>query len=304
MNVRRQHYVSQAYLHAWTVKGQLYCLRDGKVFAAPTRDVGQQRDFYRLRELTDEDIAVIEMMIQPMPDYLKDNARGLVNKFSLIAKLRQRAEAVRPASQEALKELDLLANSMEERMHSLVESSGIPFVKRMLSGDTSFLTGDDGSPAFFYFLSLQNFRTKRVRERILQMQHDAGLPHTFERSWNVLTHIFATSLGWSLYSDRRNLRLVLLSNSTGTPLTTGDQPLINLLSNGDGTPPEKLAWYYPLSPLLAMVLTEQPYIYDFERGQMSLDDVLRFNECIRREAHEQLYSTSRAQLEALAASAR
>ncbi|MEW5687670.1 MAG: DUF4238 domain-containing protein [Pseudomonadota bacterium] len=299
MNVRRQHYVPQAYLSAWTVSGSLFCLRDGKVFAASTRDVGQQRDFYRLRDLTDEDIAIVEMMIRRLPEHVQTDAHGLLERFARVPRLRKHVEAIGSAGAEALKELDLLANSMEEEMHGLVESSGLPFVKRMLDCDTSFLADSKAAPAFLHFLSLQNFRTKRVRERVLGMQRDSGIPITFERSWNVLCHILATSTTWSLYNDRHKLRLVLLDNATGVPLMTGDQPLINLLSGGDWPPPEKLAWYYPLSPARAMVLTEPPYIYASERVQLSVDDVHRLNGRIHSASHEQLYSVSREQLEAM-----
>lgn len=299
MKVRRQHYVSQAYLSAWTNGTQLFCLRGGKVFAASTRDVAQQRDFYRLRELTDLDIALIEGMTRPMPEHVQTAAIRLVVEFRLVTRLRRCISEMEPPDPEALKALDVLVNNIEEQMHGRVESVGMPFVRSMTAGDTGFLRAPKGAPDFYYFLSVQHLRTKRMRETFLRRQRESGMPFSFERAWNVLTHIFATSMGWNLYSDRANLRIVLLSNDTGVPLITADQPLINLLGNRDGTPPEKLAWYYPLSPGVAMVLTEPPYIYDRERVAMSLDDVERFNRLIQDGAMEQIYASSREQLEAM-----
>jgi hypothetical protein len=304
MKVRRQHYVSQAYLSAWTDGTRLFCLRGGKVFAASTRDVAQQRDFYRLRELTDLDIALIEGMTRPMPEHVQAATRRLVGEFRLVTRLRRRIGEMEPPDPEALKALDVLVNNLEEQMHARVESVGMPFVKSMIAGDTGFLRAANGAPDFYYFLSVQHLRTKRMRETFLRRQKETGTPFLFERAWNVLTHIFATSMSWSLYSDRANLRVVLLSNDTGVPLITADQPLTNLLGHGDGTPPEKLAWYYPLSPSVAMVLTEPPYIYDRERVAMTRADVERFNRLIQDGSFEQIYASSREQLKAMVRPAR
>ena len=56
---RRHHHVWQRYLRPWTVGGTLYCLQDGRIFSTGTRTVAVEKDFYKLHQLTVEDVALI-----------------------------------------------------------------------------------------------------------------------------------------------------------------------------------------------------------------------------------------------------
>jgi hypothetical protein len=58
---RRQHHVWQHYLKSWTTDGRIWCLRDGNIFQTNTTKVAVERDFYKIPELTPEDIALIKM---------------------------------------------------------------------------------------------------------------------------------------------------------------------------------------------------------------------------------------------------
>jgi hypothetical protein len=52
-----------SFLQAWTVEDTLFCLREGRIFAAGTHDVAVDRDFYKLQVLTDEDIKLIRWLV-------------------------------------------------------------------------------------------------------------------------------------------------------------------------------------------------------------------------------------------------
>jgi Protein of unknown function (DUF4238) len=84
------------------------------------------------------------------------------------------------------------------------------------------------------------------------MRERAG--QDLSRIWDTATHMFA-NIGMGLFLERKQRKLILVQNRTDVPFITGDQPIINL--HGDGVrPPEALSFYYPISPTLALILTE------------------------------------------------
>jgi hypothetical protein len=298
MKKRSQHYVSRFYLKPWAVRGQLCCLRAGKLFSTSPNNVAHQRDFYRLRELTERDIQLIEQIaIRPSPPALHPLHRNLMNMFWVIVRLRTIVEAG-SAPEEVRRALDEAVNDTEENLHAGIESGAVRYIDAMLAGDTSFFDDDNDVVGFLYFLCVQHLRTKQMHEAMLASFAGHAM-FAMDRIWPVLRHVFATNSAWSLYAERRSFRLVLLDNLTDTPLITGDQPIVNVLAKLDGTPPDDLAFYYPLSPRRAMLLTQKHEMYPNARGDMRGEDVERYNARIWRASHEQVFSCSAAQLEVM-----
>ncbi|MFQ3247378.1 MAG: hypothetical protein ACI9SP_004033 [Arenicella sp.] len=98
-----------------------------------------------------------------------------------------------------------------------------------------------------------------------------------------MSHIFATNIGWSLYSERSEFRLVLLN-------TFGD-------SQNKQREHDEFEFYYPVSPHKAVLLTKR---ICFTHGQViEIDgkDVDLYNQKIIEVAHEQVYSSSKAHFE-------
>jgi hypothetical protein len=91
----------------------------------------------------------------------------------------------------------------------------------------------------------------------------------------------------------------LLNNRTDTPFITGDQPIINIHATFEPGAPEKLEFFYPISPQTAMLLLEASSDHS---QSVTVENVLRFNNLIARNSHEQVFSNSREYLEALIAS--
>jgi len=56
----RQHYVSRFYLKPWVENDQIWCLRDRKIFSANLMKIANEKYFYELRDLSPEDMALIE----------------------------------------------------------------------------------------------------------------------------------------------------------------------------------------------------------------------------------------------------
>jgi Protein of unknown function (DUF4238) len=62
---KNQHYVWRKYLRSWATNGRIACLREGK-FIDPDpkiKNIGQERDFYKLGELNSDDLAFIDYFI-------------------------------------------------------------------------------------------------------------------------------------------------------------------------------------------------------------------------------------------------
>jgi hypothetical protein len=50
------HYVPRFYLRAWAEKRMVYCLQDGKILHPNIKNVCAENYFYRLKELSPEDV--------------------------------------------------------------------------------------------------------------------------------------------------------------------------------------------------------------------------------------------------------
>jgi len=111
---------------------------------------------------------------------------------------------------------------------------------------------------------------------------------------DVLSYLVAMNLGLGLYADRAAFRVVVVQNDTDTPFITADQPVINLHATFDGKPPEKLEFYYPLSPTKAMLLVEPSSGWgDIPITSISVNN---FNTIMVRNSHEQVFSNSKEYL--------
>lgn len=107
--------------------------------------------------------------------------------------------------------------------------------------------------------------------------------------------MFAANIAVSLFSDRQTRKLVLLENKTGGLFITGDQPAINLLGTAP-LPPESLSIFYPVSPVLAVILTEANQEPLFTSETMTADDVSNLNRRIVDASHSQVFAQAESDL--------
>jgi hypothetical protein len=102
-----------------------------------------------------------------------------------------------------------------------------------------------------------------------------------------------------VYLERRKRQLVLVENGTDLPFITGDQPVINL--HGDGRKsPATLSWYYPISPHLALFLTEVDEEPSFFTASLTSAQVNSLNARMVAASHSQVFAQSRVSLETYA----
>jgi hypothetical protein len=89
MKKRRHHYVWRNYLRAWTDNEQIWCLRDQKIFLSNLMNIGQECDFYRLKDLTNQEIDFIKLLIHSnQSEMLKKLNHGWIELFTDVFKIR------------------------------------------------------------------------------------------------------------------------------------------------------------------------------------------------------------------------
>lgn len=296
-NKRAHHYVWQHYLKAWEIEETFSCLMDNKIFPTNTKNIAQERDFYKLEELNKSEIEFLEVILLKGTTGLKrELAMGWINSmqqiFPLRALLRQQGE-VPEQIEEYIR--NYLFNT-EEDLHCKIEKDAIPHLKSLRNVDAGLMLDIHKKIEFCHFLSYQYFRTKRLQDRFVESFNNDPKPPgkiNFANCWKVARHVFADRVTSTLINECF-ANIIFLTNSTGTYFITGDQPVINTFAIGKGLHDEILhtEFYYPLSPTLAMLFTVDKAQSELKSKELTLAEVHHYNHAIADQSHTQLYAAT------------
>jgi hypothetical protein len=298
-DTRRQHHVWRSYLEAWAADEILFCLQDGRIFRSNVSGVAVERDFHKLQTLTKADIEGVRWLVGKAHPAAKRVHENFLTSFGVPGWLQANPpqHLAGDAGFEALIRHQII--NAEEKWHAALEGGMVPIIASLRRRDISFYDDDQQCGRFLYFLCLQNLRTKGVRDRIAALTTEVN-GFSVARCWNILRHIFAVDSGADLYLARKQRQLLVLENDTGTPFITGDQPIINLFPSSDPEkPPERLAFYYPVSPSTAIILDEVAHRCGYTSGPVSTEQVAALNLRIRTASHSQVFGNSREILDSL-----
>jgi len=293
-NKRKHHYVWRRYLGAWSLDDKIWASRSGSIIRTNLMNVGQERDFYKLRSLTPTDVHWLTTLLSQQAPHLREGSSQLLSLFRMACSV---AELVPPPGIDAdafRAEQRKVLHNTEEELFSRTETAGDALLGRLLEGDDSVLKTH--RLEFLLFACSQQFRTKRQTRRVKAVLGPALAPFGVdaENCWPVLRHAFSDATAISLDADP-GVTLRLLKNSTGIPFITSDQPVINLQADPSPsmTPPKHVELYYPISPTLAVVVADtRTSVPDaLESG-----DVLRLNRSMTTHSDEWLFAESKASL--------
>lgn len=287
----KQHYVWQHYLKQWTIDNKVWCLRNNKIFPSGLLGVANKRFFYRLNELTKYDIVFIsKLLIEDMHPLLQELNRNWIIIFTAVSDLRKLAEKTGQI-ESIQKEIDVLTYNFEEDIQATIEVSGIPILDSLYSQDFSFLDSDNFY-IFNLFLCTQYFRTNTMKQAFLKIP--VKIPGVdASRIWNVSAHMLATSLAFNIVREREKHKYVLLINNTEIKFITSDQPIINTFADPKNRKPlahEQFEMYYPLTPKLALLISLKEKYVNKGKYEITLDDVVWYNNLIVENSNEQVYS--------------
>lgn len=298
MKKRRQHYVWQHYLEAWTLNGKLWCSTRGRCFRASTENVANERDFYRLREMSERDLQWVEMLvIRQAAEPLADLARGWVPHFREFHRLKRVYEGSGQRNAELEQALDESINDLEEDLHGRIETRAVPVLAKLRKRDISFVNDDEEIISFCWFVASQYLRTPRMAKDVVGAASE--IPgFNAEAAWGLMRTIFAANLGYGFYVRRPTISFNFLEAPDGAEFATGDQPIINLAAGDlpNGVPPEVVDLYYPLTPMLAVVVGFDATEPSKTVRSLTAAETRRYNAKIVEAAHEQVYARTEVAL--------
>ena len=306
----KQHYVWRYYLSPWTSNqekdSQIYCLMENKIFFTALMGVGNQRYFYKVPDFTERQIHIARLFNERLskdPILRKANEKWIeLFQFPLAIKKQLSVFAQTNESNEMYEHM---RNNIGEMYHTTIEHSAINQLDLLKLHKISFLDNDEEKVNFYLYLANQLSRTKRMRDRFLDsIANDNEKPEGYsfdsedEKNLDFLLKIFvATNLGLTL--AWKKFRITFLDNNSELPFITGDQPVINTYADyTNNATPDELAFYYPLTPQLAILVHEKcQSALDSDTLTLTADQVDMYNKKIIAASLQQIYASSRTTLE-------
>lgn len=292
-NTKRQHYVWRHYLDAWAADGTFCCYRqkDNKLFPTLPKEIASETYFYETQKLTSGDMQFLDDFIARATDErLRELNRDYVKLNQLTFDLRERLtrKGLTPEVRDAMEEeLRWAERNLVERYHASIEGKCHHILNSLRNGDDDFYRDEALCADFVYFLSLQYFRTAKMKKGLGNI-HSTLPGHDSRRTAQILNHILATNVGAGLFRERKAYRIAFLKNETSAPFIAGDQPVLNML---DPKATDDLELYYPLSPHLAILFTKDVVRLPDRERSVTLFEVERYNYAIYSNSEDQIYSS-------------
>ena len=300
MKKRRHHFVWQYYLKPWTVDGRIACWRNGQVFRTDPTNVAVEKDYYRLREISERDVATIQKMIHLFPSQLRDVHNTWLEMFTLPFELRRMLNATGQSDRAIEAALDRILANTEEEIHASIEEEAKSLLLALRNGNVDFFGTDEGFSRFMHFLSVQYLRTKNIGTktagkldpRLLDADSTAG----------VLRHMLATNMTSYFLLRRSEYAMTVLHATVGTQFLTSDQPAINTFASRvpEGVEPEDLEFYYPITPACAVIVGRGGTDRRPSERQLEATDVNGYNRMMSLAAYEQLFAADEELLQRMA----
>ncbi len=325
---RKQHYVFQAYLDAWTENGKLWCMYDKKTFQTGTMNVAQERDFYRIKPLNEDEKRFYDIFLSTLHPDVKKQLEAHRDTYLEVIEMKKNIDIINniltlkfgnyDKIPNEIKELcfkmensiDIAINNIEEDYHSDIESKGIKWIRSLCEMDNSFYFYDnkiinegysDEPFNFIFFVCTQYFRTKAMTKRWISSFETSlkdlqcskyGISIEKIQLENLVHHFFWEMKNRLSYYLRRNkAHLTILINETDIPFITSDQPVINLYANYEKLSEEikEIMLYYPISPKVAILLNDKN---TEERIKLDVDKVDYYNNMIANAQYQYIFANN------------
>lgn len=306
---KKQHYIWRYYLTPWTndysVTGKIICLRQNKIFVTSLTNIAHENYFYEAKRLSEAEKALVCMILnRSASDTEKEINQKWLELYCAPFDLADIAEPLRPVIDQqgkgtSAQVLKNIAIEHIERLHAIIETTGIDLLKQLRQGDVSFWNDKNSRDQFTFFLCNQYFRTKRIRNGIVgvfqQMFKESRYLNGINpiNIWIPLSLGFATHVGAYIAQEYS----ITLLHANDEHFIVGDQPVLNTYSTFDKSSPTDMELFYPITPELAVLLTKNPLYVNGELVDIGKDEVMKYNNLEVRMSEEQIFAKDKIQLD-------
>ena len=323
----RQHYVFQSYLKNWSLEDRLWCYRDGKCFRANTVNVAQERDFYRIRDLNDDE----ERFLLMLADHLPGETATIMKKHIALYKRPLRwkqgvSELIDVTKEKIYKDkpipddvqtlirygeqlVESAVNDTIEDLYSAEEGMLTVFLEELKQRKRDFYDNPyavqemafrDSKQAFLYSVCSQHFRTKGAYSRWKSgfvnidknILNALGINKNNIRPDHIAYQVFLHVEGQGVdYLEAKGAKLTILVNETAVPFLTSDQPVINLKADYHTVTEEidGIVFYYPITPNLAILVNSD---YPNDEYNVTETEVDKYNRAVIAASNEFIFSNT------------
>ena len=282
------------YLEAWLDDEKIWhwSRHNKKILHSNPTNVGVQHDFYKPKYLSQYEIHLIKkVFIDQLPDNeIKKLNMGWLNMFELISKIKRFTDG-QDTDKKEIEQLNTFLHNCIENFYTKMENSAWIYLESIMREDLSFFDRDEDHINFLSFICFQYCRTKKFRDSVISATEDFRPIIDTKKIIDFISFFGATNVGASIYREKGLWQLVLLRNQSNIPFITCDQPVMNTLAYGKSpeNPVEDLELFYPITPELAVLLTQKEYS-NTDRLKMKEMMVDTYNVLAVDASHEQIYS--------------
>ena len=256
---KKQHYVWRNYLRAWSDNENIWTyFKELKKIEKPSlMGVAQEKYYYKLVDFTEEEENFLRLFIENISSPLvKDFNLDFLSIFTSASKLKKSLEQIKNPSvdksllEEQIRRIEI--NLMEDS-HCKFEELGFQLISYRSLDDLKTILHDNYHHDGLMFLCFQYFRTRKIKNSVVNKFKGTKYENVMEKSWNILSHAFALNVTNSMVLND-GIRYVFIENNTDENFITGDQPVFNLLSDQMDEKGNVLNFelYYPLTPKHAL----------------------------------------------------
>jgi hypothetical protein len=254
-------------------------------------NIAQEKYFYEIKKLSKNDILFLQNFVESISTgIIREANLKWVDLFSFIHRFEEMVKKEGALTEKLEENINQLVKNLNEDSHNFIENRSIDYIEKLLEKDSSFFENDEDRGKFLVYLVAQYLRTKSMRERLL---NNAGSTKSInvENCIGALSHISTTTIAFNMFASPDFRTITFLENNTDLEFLTSDQPIINIHAYDTPTnqAPEKLAFYYPISPKLAILVSQDVKDSSIE---LSEEDVEDYNQKLISFSLEQIFSSS------------
>jgi len=256
---KKQHYVWRRYLSAWkndTEDRDIWTciLKNKTIKKIGLMDVAQSSYFYKLEELSDEELTFLKEFTDNMPNGTKVIAETLLAGYLMYAQLRKDIGTGKMAKgADAEHEIKKIEAASFEKIQSQIELMGASLLDCKSIDDLKKLYNEEYE--ILFYLWVQYFRTRGMKDGVVASMADRSKMQAIaQKAWPFFNLVVAMQVVENMVI-KKDYRFVYLHNVSNVPFITGDQPVINTLWDEKQ---DKIEVFYPLSPVTALMVCFNP----------------------------------------------